>query len=89
MRAVRFHDYGSPAVLRVDEVPVPQPGPGQLLVRVTAAGIGFADVQIRAGLMRQTALPICRCRSRRALRWRAPWRMSGPASIPQRSAGGW
>lgn len=57
MRAVRFHNYGSPAVLRVDEVPVPQPGPGQLLVRVTAAGIGFADVQIRAGLMRQTALP--------------------------------
>lgn len=57
MRAVRFHDYGSPDVLRLDEVPVPQPGPGQVLVRVTAAGIGFADVQIRAGLMRQTALP--------------------------------
>ncbi|MEV1069553.1 alcohol dehydrogenase catalytic domain-containing protein [Streptomyces sp. NPDC050263] len=32
-------------------------GPGRVLVRVTAAGIGFADVQIRAGLMRQTALP--------------------------------
>ncbi|MBT2413954.1 zinc-binding dehydrogenase [Streptomyces sp. ISL-12] len=57
MRAVRFHAYGSPDVLRVDEVPVPQPGPGQVLVRVTAAGVGFADVQIRAGLMRQTALP--------------------------------
>ncbi|MFJ9036873.1 zinc-binding alcohol dehydrogenase family protein [Streptomyces sp. NPDC102406] len=57
MRAVRFHDYGSPAVLRVDDVPVPRAGAGHLLVRVTAAGIGFADVQIRAGLMRQTALP--------------------------------
>jgi NADPH2:quinone reductase len=57
MRAVRFHDYGPPAVLRVDDVPVPQPGPGDVLVRVAAAGIGFADVQIRAGLMRRTALP--------------------------------
>lgn len=52
MRAVRFHEYGPPDVLRVDEVPDARPGPGQMLVRVTAAGIGFADVQIRAGLMR-------------------------------------
>ncbi|WP_201752969.1 quinone oxidoreductase family protein [Micromonospora rubida] len=43
-------------MLRVDEVPDARPGPGQMLVRVTAAGIGFADVQIRAGLMR-TAMP--------------------------------
>src|SRR3954467_11604258 len=34
----------------------PRPGPGEVLVGVTAAGIGFADVQIRAGLMR-TVLP--------------------------------
>lgn len=56
MRVVRFHEYGPPEVLRVDEVPDPQPGSGEVLVRVTAAGIGFADVQIRAGLMR-AALP--------------------------------
>jgi NADPH2:quinone reductase len=56
MRAVRFHKYGPPDVLRVDEVPDPQPGAGEVLVQVTAAGIGFADVQIRAGLMRG-ALP--------------------------------
>ncbi|MGW1062277.1 quinone oxidoreductase family protein [Micromonospora rubida] len=43
-------------MLRVDEVPDVRPGPGQMLVRVTAAGIGFADVQIRAGLMR-TVMP--------------------------------
>ncbi|GAA2359815.1 alcohol dehydrogenase catalytic domain-containing protein [Dactylosporangium salmoneum] len=43
-------------MLRVDEVPDPRPGSGEMLVRVTAAGIGFADVQIRAGLMR-AALP--------------------------------
>ncbi|WP_326639943.1 zinc-binding dehydrogenase [Streptosporangium sp. NBC_01755] len=52
MRAVRFHEYGPPDVLQVDEVPDPEPGPGEIPVRVTAAGIGFADIQIRAGLMR-------------------------------------
>ncbi|KJE22444.1 Zn-dependent oxidoreductase, NADPH:quinone reductase [Frankia torreyi] len=56
MQAVRFHEYGPPEVLRVEEIADPRPGPGEMLVRVTAAGIGFADVQIRAGLMRD-ALP--------------------------------
>ncbi|MEV4598870.1 zinc-binding dehydrogenase [Amycolatopsis sp. NPDC049253] len=56
MRVVRFHEYGPPDVLRVDEAPDPRPGSGEMLIRVTAAGIGFADVRIRAGLMR-TALP--------------------------------
>src|SRR3954470_17414730 len=56
MRVVQFHEYGPPDVLRVDEMPDSRPGPGEVLVRVTAAGIGFADVQIRAGLMR-TVLP--------------------------------
>ncbi|HEY0472674.1 MAG TPA: zinc-binding dehydrogenase [Kribbella sp.] len=58
MRAVRFHDYGPPEVLRMDQVPDPEPGPGDVLVRVTAAGIGFADVQIRAGLMRSAGLDL-------------------------------
>ncbi len=60
MRAVRFHAYGPPDVLRVDDVPDPRPGPGQILVRVSAAGIGFADVRIRAGQMRTvlTDLPL-------------------------------
>ena len=58
MRAVRFHDYGPPEVLRVEEVPDPEPGPGQVLVQVAAAGIGFADVQIRAGRLPAAGIPL-------------------------------
>jgi NADPH2:quinone reductase len=58
MRSVRFHDYGPPEVLQIDSVPDPQPGPGHVLVRVDAAGIGFADVQIRAGLARSAGLDL-------------------------------
>lgn len=60
MRAVRFHEYGSPDVLRVDEVPVPVPAAGEVLVRVHAAGLGGGELPIRAGTMRDlvpTALP--------------------------------
>jgi NADPH2:quinone reductase len=58
MRAVSFHEYGPPEVLRVQEVPDPEPGPGQLLVQVSAAGITFADVQIRAGLLPAAQIPL-------------------------------
>ncbi|MGW6741578.1 quinone oxidoreductase family protein [Streptomyces sp. NPDC055025] len=53
MRSVRFHEYGPPEVLKVDEVPDPEAGEGQLLVRVSAAGISYAETQIRSGLMQQ------------------------------------
>ncbi|WP_329518566.1 quinone oxidoreductase family protein [Spirillospora sp. NBC_01491] len=49
MRAVRFHEYGPPEVLRYEEVADPSPGEGEVLVRVAAAGINFSDVQMRAG----------------------------------------
>lgn len=50
MRAVRYHDYGGPEVLCYEEAPTPEPGPGEVLVRVRAAGVNPADRQIRAGL---------------------------------------
>ncbi|MCB9596739.1 MAG: NADP-dependent oxidoreductase [Sandaracinaceae bacterium] len=49
MRAARIHDYGPPDVLRVDEVPDPQPGPRDLLVRVHAASVNPVDYKIRSG----------------------------------------
>ncbi|MFF5264206.1 zinc-binding alcohol dehydrogenase family protein [Actinomadura viridis] len=55
MRAVRFHDYGPPSALTLDELPDPTPGPGEVLIEVTAAGINFSDVQLRAGALRQWA----------------------------------
>lgn len=50
MQAVRIHEYGSPEVLRVEEVPRPDPGEGEVLVRVHGAGINPIDGKVRAGL---------------------------------------
>lgn len=50
-KAVRFDHYGGPDVLEVVEVDRPVPGPGQVLVRVKAAGINLGEAKIREGLM--------------------------------------
>lgn len=56
MRAVRLHrPRGAPAafgeeVLRIDEVPVPEPGPGQVLVRVGACGVCASDLHVVQGV---------------------------------------
>jgi NADPH2:quinone reductase len=58
MKAVRIHEYGGPEVLRLDDVPDPAPGPGEVLLRVRAAGVNFADTQRRSGKARhQVPLP--------------------------------
>jgi NADPH:quinone reductase-like Zn-dependent oxidoreductase len=49
--AVRFDDYGDVDVLRVVDVARPVPGPGQVLVRVRAAGINPGEASIRKGLL--------------------------------------
>jgi NADPH2:quinone reductase len=49
MRAVRVHEFGGPEVLRIEEVPDPSPGPGQVLVRLRAAGVNTVDAYIRTG----------------------------------------
>lgn len=54
MQAIRVHEPGGPEVLRLDELPTPQPGPGQALVKVAAAGVNFIDIYKRTGLYRGT-----------------------------------
>lgn len=54
MRAVVARGAGGPEVLSVVEVPDPSPGPGQLLVRVAAAGVNFIDTYRRAGVYPMT-----------------------------------
>jgi NADPH:quinone reductase-like Zn-dependent oxidoreductase len=50
-KAVRFEEYGGAEVLNVVEVPIPEPGPAQVLVRVKAAGINPGEAKIREGLL--------------------------------------
>ena len=49
MHAIRIHSYGNPDVMQWEELPVPTPGLGQVLVRVEAASVNFLDVQKRRG----------------------------------------
>jgi len=49
MRAVLVHETGGPEVLTVRDLPTPDPGPGELLVDVAAAGVNFIDVYYRMG----------------------------------------
>ena len=54
MRAIQIHEYGGPEVLQRVEIDVPKPSPGEVLVRVIAAGINFMDVHTRQGKYRES-----------------------------------
>lgn len=49
MKAVRIHEFGGPEVMRLEDVPEPQAGAGQVIVKVIAAGVNPVDAYIRAG----------------------------------------
>ncbi|TQS45269.1 zinc-binding dehydrogenase [Cryptosporangium phraense] len=49
MRAVRHHAHGGLDTLVVDDVPIPEPGPGEALIRVEACSVNFLDIQQRRG----------------------------------------
>ena len=49
MKAIRVHQFGGPEVLKLEEVPTPKPDPGEVLVRVRAAGVNPYDTYMRAG----------------------------------------
>lgn len=50
VRAVRVHEVGGPEVLRIEDVAVGEPGPGEARVRHTAIGVNFIDTYFRSGL---------------------------------------
>ncbi len=53
MKAVQFDHYGPVEVLDVRDVPVPEPGPGKVLVRVKAAGINPGEAKVREGALHE------------------------------------
>jgi NADPH:quinone reductase-like Zn-dependent oxidoreductase len=57
MKAVRFHEYGDPSVLRYEDVERPVPGAGEVLIRVAATSFNGVDGNIRAGFM-QGPIPV-------------------------------
>jgi len=54
MRALRFRNYGTPSVLAVEETAAPRPGPNEVIVQVSAAGINRADVATVAGAFKSS-----------------------------------
>jgi NADPH:quinone reductase-like Zn-dependent oxidoreductase len=49
MKAVRMHKYGGPEVLVYEDAPRPEPGEGEILIRIYAAGVNPLDWKVRAG----------------------------------------
>ncbi|NYD20461.1 NADPH:quinone reductase-like Zn-dependent oxidoreductase, partial [Kineococcus aurantiacus] len=57
MKAVRYHDFGGPEVLRCEDVERPTPGAGQVRIQVTATSFNGIDAALRAGRL-QGSLPL-------------------------------
>lgn len=58
MRAVQCHEYGDPSGLKIEEIPEPQAGPGEVVVAVEAAGLGYVDaLRVRGGYQVKNPLP--------------------------------
>lgn len=57
MRSVRFSEFGPPPVLKIEEVPIPEPDEGEALVQVKAAAINPSDIVDVAGRFKNTTLP--------------------------------
>src|SRR5262245_54284719 len=58
MKAIRVHEFGGPSVLTLEDVPDPQPGSGEVVVRVRAAGVNPVDAYMHSGMYaRKPVLP--------------------------------
>ena len=57
MKAIQIHETGGPEVLKLADLPIPEPGPGQVLIRIEATGVNFIEVYFRKGVYK-AALPL-------------------------------
>lgn len=61
MKAMRIHRFGAPEVIQLDEIATPEPGPGEVRVRVAAASLNPVDYKMREGrfaALREADLPV-------------------------------
>src|ERR1700733_11412455 len=59
MRAIQMTEFGGPEVLELVELPVPEPGPDEVLIKVARAGLNFADTHTRTNsYVRKATLPL-------------------------------
>src|SRR5271166_2511286 len=54
MKAIQIQATGGPEVLQLAELPIPEPGPGQVLIRVEAVGVNFVEIYFRKGVYKAT-----------------------------------
>ena len=57
MKAIQFHSTGGPEVLEAADLSIPEPGPGQILIRIEAIGVNFIEIYFRKGVYK-AALPL-------------------------------
>ncbi len=57
MRAALFAKYGGPEVVEIGKVPIPQPGPGEVRIKIEAAAMNHLDLWVRRGLPIETPMP--------------------------------
>jgi NADPH:quinone reductase-like Zn-dependent oxidoreductase len=58
MKAIRIHEFGGPEVLKYEDVPEPQPGQGEIRIKIIAAGVNPMDWKIRRGYISSLPLPM-------------------------------
>lgn len=56
-KAIRVYEYGGPEVMRFEDVPPAEPGPGQIRVRQAAIGVNFIDIYFRTGAYKSPRMP--------------------------------
>ena len=57
-KAIRIHVNGGPEVMKWEDVPTPEPGPGEALIRQAAVGLNYIDVYFRTGLYKAPSMPL-------------------------------
>jgi NADPH2:quinone reductase len=56
-KAVRIHEYGGPDIMRWETIPLPEPGPSEVLIEQKAVGLNYIDVYYRTGLYKAYGFP--------------------------------